>query len=498
MALSVSVAFSQSANIPKLPPNQNYAVFTEHSKSKSIGLSNVILENDYTAVQVTVTINNNQAGNFVFGANNLYISGDWGICYPYGMYIDNVPWQLGKYFRYDYSNKGKSVVCTFFYERIPAGFQTIDICSNTEIVWADIPIENPDPVVNSGWTDKSLKDYWKTNISEQIEGIYTFIDTNSKEWWGDKKHTLAIVRDEYGEYDVIYLAGADSKVWKVGDIKAHIVPTAIDGLYKINWWLIENKTINDNFYLKFDESSFFIYENDKSITANFLKLYPSFKNLHNSNNNSSVNNMTTHSGSGVVLSKNGIIATNFHVVDNAKKIEVLVNNKNKIETYAAKVLCSDKSNDLVLLQIEIPEKLSFSTPPFIISMRSIDVGTSIFTMGYPVVDYLGEEVKITDGIISSKTGYEGDIATYQISAPIQPGNSGGPLFDKNGNLVGITNAGVSGAQNVGYAIKSSYLLNLIDSAPIQIEYPATNQLNGMELTEQVKLLSQYVVYIKTY
>lgn len=51
-------------------------------------------------------------------------------------------------------------------------------------------------------------------------------------------------------------------------------------------------------------------------------------------------------------------------------------------------------------------------------------------MGYPLTSYMGEEVKITDGIISSKTGYEGDIVTYQISAPIQPGNSGGPLFDK--------------------------------------------------------------------
>ena len=57
----------------------------------------------------------------------------------------------------------------------------------------------------------------------------------------------------------------------------------------------------------------------------------------------------------------------------------------------------------------------------------------MFALGYPMSDILGEEIKVTDGIISSKTGYQGDVVTYQISVPIQPGNSGGPLFDKNGN-----------------------------------------------------------------
>ena len=68
--------------------------------------------------------------------------------------------------------------------------------------------------------------------------------------------------------------------------------------------------------------------------------------------------------------------------------------------------------------------------PYSFGSGTKDVGTSVFAMGYPKLSYLGEELKVTDGIISSKTGYQGDITTYQISAPIQPGNSGGPLFDK--------------------------------------------------------------------
>lgn len=121
-------------------------------------------------------------------------------------------------------------------------------------------------------------------------------------------------------------------------------------------------------------------------------------------------------------------------------------------------------------------------------------------MGYPMSDVLGEEVKVTDGIISSKSGYEGDIATYQISAPIQPGNSGGPLFDKDGNLVGITSSGIDKrvAENVGYAIKSSYILNIIDSAPININLPNGRQSEHPDLPSLIKSLKPFVAFIKVY
>jgi S1-C subfamily serine protease len=138
--------------------------------------------------------------------------------------------------------------------------------------------------------------------------------------------------------------------------------------------------------------------------------------------------------------------------------------------------------------------------PFHILPNTADVGASVFAMGFPLTSFLGDEVKITDGIISSKSGYDGDIVTYQISAPIQPGNSGGPLFDKNGNLVGITNAGIDNsiAENVGYAIKSPYVLNIIDSAPINISLPKGSLPKGIELPDLIKALTPYVVYIKIY
>ena len=100
------------------------------------------------------------------------------------------------------------------------------------------------------------------------------------------------------------------------------------------------------------------------------------------------------------------------------------------------------------------------------------------------------DIKLTNGIISSRTGYEGNVAQYQISAPVQPGNSGGPLFDKDGNIIGVVQAKHSLAENAGYAIKASYVRNLIDLLPTPITLPEHNILKGKTLTQQVELASK--------
>ena len=204
------------------------------------------------------------------------------------------------------------------------------------------------------------------------------------------------------------------------------------------------------------------------------------------------------SGSGFILSKDGIVATNFHVIDGANGIDVFINRNGTIKTYKAKVLISDKTNDISLLKIEDDSFMNFPSIPYAIKTSIQDVGTGVFALGYPMSNILGEEIKVTDGIISSKTGYKGDVVTYQISAPIQAGNSGGPLFDKLGNIVGITNAGIPDAQNVGYAIKTSYLKNLLDSAPMPIVLPVNNTISGLQFTEKIKRLTPFVVLIKIY
>ena len=91
---------------------------------------------------------------------------------------------------------------------------------------------------------------------------------------------------------------------------------------------------------------------------------------------------------------------------------------------------------------------------------------------------------------------EGDITNYQISVPVQPGNSGGPLFDYDGNIIGVISAKILAADNVSYAIKSNYLQSLIEVAPEKLTIPNDASINKLTLTEKIKLLSDYVVLIK--
>ena len=137
----------------------------------------------------------------------------------------------------------------------------------------------------------------------------------------------------------------------------------------------------------------------------------------------------------------------------------------------------------------------FGSIPYNIKTSVSDVGEEVFVLGYPLTSTMGDEIKLTTGVISSKTGFQGDVSLYQISAPIQPGNSGGPLFDNRGNLIGIVNAKHKGAENVGYAIKTSYLNNLIESSISISILPSNNQIAGLPLTGKVKSLKNYVFMI---
>jgi S1-C subfamily serine protease len=110
----------------------------------------------------------------------------------------------------------------------------------------------------------------------------------------------------------------------------------------------------------------------------------------------------------------------------------------------------------------------------IASSKEARTGATVFTVGFPNIQFQGFDPKLTKGEISSQTGFRDDPREWQISVPIQPGNSGGPLCDENGNLIGIvestlnplTMAKIEGEipQNVNYAVKSSYVLPLLDDA----------------------------------
>ncbi|MHB8524467.1 MAG: trypsin-like peptidase domain-containing protein [Limisphaerales bacterium] len=172
------------------------------------------------------------------------------------------------------------------------------------------------------------------------------------------------------------------------------------------------------------------------------------------------------SGSGFFITPDGYFLTCFHVVEGASRV-VVVTGKGR---WPATVIKTDPANDIAVLKVAGP---SLALP--LAASRGVKLGDAVFTIGFPNLELQGAEPKFTDGKISSLAGAEDDPRQFQISVAVQPGNSGGPLVNQYGNVVGIVTAKLSDIatlkatgslpQNVNYAIKSAYASILLDSVP---------------------------------
>ena len=325
----------------------------------------------------------------------------------------------------------------------------------------------------------------KQHIDQNNDGICGIYETLD-----DSGAKLACVKNG-NEHCLIYLSSPSNyqgkNFWKIGDIKAKLRNTP-SGLMKAEWYNAAKGLMT--MYVAFDGISM-VATDTKSKELKYLKTYPT---TTSNMGGSSVKQGSSWTGTGFAL-KNGYIVTNNHVVEGASSILVQGISGSSIE-YKAEVVAVDKNNDLALIKINDCRFEGFGAIPYSIKETLCDVGSDVFVLGYPLTTYMGEEIKLTNGIISSRSGYQGDVSTYQISAPVQPGNSGGPMFDKNGNVVGVVNAGIPGAENVGYAIKTSYLKSLINSTVSSPIIPQNNTLASKSLPEKVKILRKYVFYIK--
>jgi S1-C subfamily serine protease len=159
---------------------------------------------------------------------------------------------------------------------------------------------------------------------------------------------------------------------------------------------------------------------------------------------------------------------------------------------------SDEFNDMAIIKISDEKFTSVQEIPYRFDTQTKDVGTEVFTLGYPMTDIMGTEPKYTKGEISAKSGYQGDIRTYQVSVPMTYGNSGGPLFDYDGNVIGITSGGLKKgiADNVNYAIKILYLNVLIETAQDKIVLPKGIDIRNKTNPEKIKMLQDFVVFVK--
>lgn len=172
-------------------------------------------------------------------------------------------------------------------------------------------------------------------------------------------------------------------------------------------------------------------------------------------------------GTAWLINPNHIV-TAAHVVTNSKNVRVVINEV----LVDANVVDSDEFNDVAILKLNKP----ISSKPLNLSNQNIRLGNDIVVVGYPLSTVLGNKIQVTSGVVSANGGIGNDKRVLQITAPIQPGNSGGPLLNMFGEVVGLVTSKLSDKamieqgivpQNVNFSLKLPYIKALLDSNGVQ-------------------------------
>lgn len=200
-------------------------------------------------------------------------------------------------------------------------------------------------------------------------------------------------------------------------------------------------------------------------------------------------------GTGFLIDGKGYIITNAHVLKATGA--VVVNNKS--QEFNTRILYVDPAKDLAVLKIEDSSFKPFSSLPYGIKKSNVDLGEEVYTLGYP-----RDEIVYNMGYLSAKTGFSGDTSSMQISLAANPGNSGGPVLNKNGEVIGIVSTREMQAEGVVFAIKSKGIYQVIDdlkktdSTIQRIKIPVSSSLKGVDRVQQIKKVEDCVFQVKVY
>ena len=196
--------------------------------------------------------------------------------------------------------------------------------------------------------------------------------------------------------------------------------------------------------------------------------------------------ISASSGSGFFVSKEGHIITNFHVIDNCNVVKVNFKGK-QVNT---KIFAIDKKNDLAIIQTDInPSKV------FPVSNKDVTLLQDVIVAGYPLGKNISSAIKMHKGSVTALTGYEDNYSNFQTDATINQGNSGGPIIDKYGNVVGIAVATwvEQGVQGIHFGIKSSVLKTFANSKKLNFLPPNRREISEEKLGE---LISDSTIYLE--
>ena len=198
-------------------------------------------------------------------------------------------------------------------------------------------------------------------------------------------------------------------------------------------------------------------------------------------------------GTGFLIDGKGYLVTNAHVISKMKNIYV---ENNKGEYFSASSIYTDNNVDLAILKINDTAYKTITNLPYSIKRANSDLGEQFFTLGFP-----RNEIVYGEGYVSAKSGNDGDSTAYQLTVSANPGNSGGPVINRNGEIIGIITAKDSKADGVVYAAKSINIFKLLDQIKKldekeqSIKTPSSNALKGVDRVQQVKKMEEFVFVV---
>jgi S1-C subfamily serine protease len=202
---------------------------------------------------------------------------------------------------------------------------------------------------------------------------------------------------------------------------------------------------------------------------------------------------SNYTGTGFAISNDGYLITNYHVVDGAEDIRVLSRSGQQLQ---ARVIAYEPKNDIALLKITDKSfKFGKGELPYSFMAGKASLGAPIFTLGFPQ-----DEIVYNQGYISSRNGFEGDTNQYRLEVPAGPGQSGAPVVDATGTIVGIIRSKDEQTEGTTFAVTSRTLLRLLRDVPKdrRPKLPQVNRLANLSRAQQIDKLQDYTCMIQVY
>lgn len=349
--------------------------------------------------------------------------------------------------------------------------------------------------------EKYLKnDLSSVELNQILEQLN--IDEEMKKVWDETIETIQLL-EQYGEREIMrgkienariqsqFLQDQNAKTQKRSPlllfrqygVKVGVAAALILASSFLTYFLVDNKNNHKG------EEYMLLRREVETIKNSQSKIWDSLK------VKSDVVKETTmpalYGGTGFAVSNDGYVATNYHVVKDANAIYVQTASGNSFKAY---LIAFEPNSDVALLKIEDRDfRFGNGLLPYSFAKNISGLGQKVFTIGYPQ-----EELVYNEGYISCENGFKGDSTSYQLEMTANPGQSGAPVLDKNGDIIALITGKQSNTSGKTYAIHSGALVQLIESLPKanNLNLRNTNKLHNLDRTQQVNKLRDYVCAVK--